>query len=318
VERAHARPRTPYPGLRMRRMSVKRPARGETVLSQTPRLARGGIELAARRVLEGLYAGRHRSAFHGSSIDFAEHRPYQPGDELRAIDWRAFARTDRLLIRRFHDDRQLPLVLVPDTSASMAYGEPAKHDTARLAAASLGLLALDQGDAVRICAGPRASWTAELGGAVGGVRLGQTLENLVASGVGDLPAQLASMGDQLTRRSLVVVLSDLLCELAPLAAAAADLGVRGHEVAVIQVLDRSEVELPAAWGRVTMIDPEGHEQPFSCDTAEARAAYDAAMADHLAACRTACVSVDADHVLLVGDEPIAQVLGAWLERRRRR
>jgi uncharacterized protein (DUF58 family) len=299
-------------------MSLKRPARGEAVLNRTPRLARGGIELAARRVLEGLYAGRHRSSFHGSSIDFAEHRPYQPGDELRAIDWRAFARTDRLLIRRFHDDRQLPLVLMPDTSASMGYGEPPKHDTARLAAASLGLLAIDQGDAVRVCAGERTRWTSDLGGAVGGVRLGQVLETLSTGGIGDIAAQLTAVGEVLTRRSLVVVLSDLLCELPPLATAGADLAARGHELAVIQVLDRSEVALPAEWGRVTMTDPEGRETPFSCDTAEARVAYDTAMAAHIDACRTTCLSVDADHLVLIGDEPIAQVLGAWLERRRRR
>jgi uncharacterized protein (DUF58 family) len=305
---------------------LKRDGRGNapsqgtgTLLAHTPRLARqGGLELTARQVLEGLYAGRHRSAAHGSSIDFAEHRPYQPGDELRTIDWRAYARTDRLLIRRFHDDRQLPLALIVDSSASMAYGKPPKRDTAILAAAALGLLAIDQGDSVRLLDGPTGSWSSHLGGAMGASRLTQMLGDTRPTGACDLAGMLRSAVDLLTRRSLVVMVSDLLCEVDPLIAPAADLATRGHELAVIQVLDQTEVALPEEWGRVTMIDPEGREEPFSCDTAAARSAYDQAMAAHVAGCRDAFAAARADHLLLLSDQPVAQALGAWLERRRRR
>lgn len=304
---------------------MKRPPRGQvpqdgtTLLASTPRLARqGGLELTARRVLDGLYAGRHRSAFHGSSIDFAEHRPYQPGDELRSIDWRAYARTDRLLIRRFHDDRQLPLALIVDGSASMAYGDPDKSSVARLVAATLGLMAIDQGDAVRLLDTAATIWGAELGGAVGATRLALTLETARGHGPIDLAQVLRQTGDALARRSLIVLISDLLCEPTSLIEPAANLVARGHDLAVIQVLDRSEVELPADWGRVTMLDPEGIERPFSCDSAEAAAPFAAAMSAHIAACRAACAGARADHVLLISDEPVAQALGAWLERRRRR
>ena len=299
--------------------AIPKAKKGASLLTSTPRLGRqGGLELTARRMLDGLYSGRHRSAAHGSSIDFAEHRPYQPGDELRTIDWRAFARTDRLLIRRFHDDRQLPLALIVDHSASMGYGEPTKHDTAILSAAALGLLAIDQGDSVRLLAAEHSAGTAELGGAMGATRLAQMLEVSKADGGGELAAILRSAVDQLTKRSLVVVISDLLGELAPLLPPAAELAARGHELAVIQVLDPTEIELPAEWGRVTMTDPEFHEQPFSCDTAEARAAYNQAMAAHIAECRSAFAGVRADYVLMTSDQSVAQVLGAWLERRRRR
>jgi len=295
------------------------PQDGDLLLANTPRLGRqGGLELTARRVLDGLYTGRHRSAVHGSSIDFAEHRPYQPGDELRTIDWRAFARTDRLLIRRFHDDRQIPVALIVDHSASMAYGEPAKHDTALLTAATVGMLAIDQGDTARLLADGRASWSADLGGALGAARLIQVLENSRPTGTCDLAAILRSTADLLTRRSLVVVVSDLLCEITPLLPPAAELAARGHELVVIQVLDPTEVELPESWGRVTLTDPEGHEEPFSCDTAAAQRAYNHAMAAHVAECRTGCAGVRADHLLMISDQPVAQVLGAWLERRRRR
>lgn len=302
-----------------RSVRAREPQAGAALLAATPRLARqGGLELTARRVLDGLYAGRHRSAFHGSSIDFAEHRPYQPGDELRTIDWRAFARTDRLLIRRFHDDRQLPLALIVDTSASMGYGAPDKLATTQLAAAVLGLLAIDQGDAVRLLGSVVGTWSGDLGGAAGAARLAESLEATTARGTGDLAQVLRATGDQLTRRSLVVLISDLLCDVGPLVQPAADLAARGHELAVIQVLDRTEVELPAGWGRVTMLDPEGAEQPFSCDTGEARDAFAQAMAAHIAQCRAVFTGVRADHVLFISDEPAAQVLGSWLERRRRR
>ena len=288
-------------------------------MASTPRLGRqGGLELTAQRVLDGLYAGRHRSARHGSSIDFAEHRPYQPGDELRTIDWRAFARTDRLLIRRFHDDRQLPVALIVDHSASMAYGEPSKHHTALVTAAAIGLLAIDQGDSVRVLAEGTSTWTADLGGAMGATRLAQVLEASKPAGMGDLATVLRSTAERLTRRCLVVVLSDLLCEIAPLLPPAAELATRGHELAVIQVLDPTELDLPAEWGRVTMTDPEGREQPFSCDTAQAHAAYNQMMAAHVAECRHALTGVRADHLLMTSGQPVAQVLGAWLEHRRRR
>ncbi len=290
-----------------------------SLLAKTPRLARqGGLELTARRVLEGLYAGRHRSAFHGSSIDFAEHRPYQPGDELRSIDWRAYARTDRLLIRRFHDDRQLPLALMVDGSASMAYGTPEKSAVASLVAATLGLMAIDQGDAVRLLDSATATWSAERGGAVGAADLATTLESARGHGVVDWASVLQRAGEVLARRSLIVLISDLLCEPATLIEPVANLMARGHDVAMIQVLDRTEVELPAEWGRVTMLDPEGIEAPFSCDAAAAAAPFAAAMAAHVAACHAACAGVRADHLLLITDEPVAQSLGAWLERRRRR
>jgi uncharacterized protein (DUF58 family) len=288
------------------------------MLGEVPRLARlAGLELAARRVLEGLFAGRHRSPFHGGSVDFAEHRPYQPGDELRSIDWRAFARTDRLLIRRYHDERQLPLALVLDTSASMAYGAPSKDEVASLAAATLGLMALDQGDAVRVMAGPPTQWSAGLSGPAVAARLCDLVGATPTHGTLDLAGLLRAVAARLERRTLVVLLSDLLAEIEPLAAAAAVLSARGHDLAVVQVLDRSELSLPESWGRVTLDDPEGGVQEFTCDVRRAKQAYDQAMARHLEGCRASLSSAGAEHLLLVSDEDVAQVLGSWLTRRRR-
>ncbi len=290
------------------------------VVARVPRLARrSGLELSARRVLEGMYAGRHRSPFHGSSMDFAEHRPYQPGDELRSIDWRAFGRTDRLLIRRYQDDRQLPLAVVLDSSASMAYGKPAKDDIAKLAAAALALMAIDQGDTVQVMAGANsAHWTPALSSASAAGRACETLFTSVSRGTADLAKVMQQVGDSLRRRTLVVLLSDLLTEVEPLAEVAAAMAARGHEVAVIQVLDRSEIDLPTQWGRVTLKDPEGSVPEFTCDAGRAKVAYDLAMAAHMDHCRNVLSAARADHLLLVSDEDVAQALGTWLAQRRRR
>ena len=120
---------------------------------EVPRLHASACELAARRALEGLRGGRHRSPFHGSAVEFSDHRAYLPGDDLRHLDWRILARRDQYLTRRYREERSLPLALVLDASASMDWGEPGKLDHARILCASLGLLALAQGDEVRLSSG---------------------------------------------------------------------------------------------------------------------------------------------------------------------
>ena len=301
--------------MREKRRSVRSDPATALALS-TPRLGRSsGLELVARRVLEGLYAGRHRSPFHGSSIDFAEHRPYQAGDELRAIDWRAFARTDRLLIKRHHDDRQLPLALIIDTSASMAYGKPSKEEHARLTAAAMGLLALDQGDSVRVIIGDKQ--TQALGPA-GALPLCTALTSTPSAGHFDIAQVLMGAVQSLTQRMLVVVISDLLCEIEPVAEAAATAMARGHDVAVLQILDRSEIDLPAEWGRVILDDPEGVVKTVSCDASLAKASYDAEMANHMERCQTVLQAAGVDVQHWCTDENVVHVLGFWLERRRRR
>jgi uncharacterized protein (DUF58 family) len=286
---------------------------------EAPRLARrAGLELTARRVLDGLYAGNHRTAALGTSIDFAEHRPYQPGDDLRAIDWRAYGRSDRLLLRRWHDERRLPVALLVDGSTSMDYGTPPKIARARLVATVLGLMALDQGDEARVLEGEEArSWKPAHAGAGAAGRLAQALEEGRRTVTFDAAAALTAAATHLRRRSLVVLVSDLLCAPAPLAAAAALAARRGHEVAVLQPLDESELALEAGWGRSLLVDPEGSIPDVACDAAEAKDAYDRAMAAHLAELHRRLVAAGADHLLLRGAADPIPLLAGWLLARRR-
>ena len=110
----------------------------------------GGLSLVARNVVEGFLSGIHRSPFKGFSIEFAEHRQYYPGDEIRRIDWRAYGKTDRYFVKEFEDETNLKAVLVVDASGSMGYGgrTPSKLDYARHVAACLAYLMLHQLDAV--------------------------------------------------------------------------------------------------------------------------------------------------------------------------
>ena len=282
-----------------------------------PRLSQGSLELAARRAVEGLYAGRHRSPFTGSAVEFSDHRPYQPGDDLRAVDWKAYGRCDHLLIRRYREERDLPLVLVLDTSASMDYGEPHKGEWARLALAALTLLAIDQGDRVRVVI-DGVSATGELGGPGALPQVCAALDAVRWQGRGDAAVGAVKLASLLTRRTLVVFLSDLLADPATLARPFGALAGRGHELAVIQVLDRSELALPEAWGACAIRDPEGRVPDLACDAPTAKVAYDAAMQAHLTALRQTFAGCRADHHLVATDQAVADALGAWLHRRRRR
>ncbi len=285
-----------------------------------PRLSAADLELSARRVVEGLYAGRHRSPFTGSAVEFRDHRAYQPGDDLRAVDWKAFARSDQLLVRRYQEERDLPVVLLLDTSASLDFGAPSKADWCAQAAAALALLVIDQGDRVRVAAGAAALtvMTPSAGGPAAMPALATALAGLTPVGRGDLPVLLTGLAARLERRALIVLLSDLLTDAATLAQPLASLAGRGHDLAVVQVLERSEVALPADWGRSQFTDPEGVVAAVTSDTALAKRGYDAAMAAHLQACRQVCAGCRCDHQLAITDEDVGAVLGRWLARRQGR
>lgn len=285
-----------------------------------PRLPAAALELAARRALEGRRGGRHRSPFHGSAVEFSDHRAYQPGDDLRHLDWRILARRDQLLTRRYREERSLPLVLVLDTSASMAWGDPDKAGHAAICLAALGLLALGQGDEVRIAS------SADAVGAISDPLCGEAAAQelcrrlaTAAAGTGDPVRVIASCAERLTRRHLIIAASDLLdAEPAALARALGAAHARGHECAVLQVLSRSELDLPAAWGACAVSDPEGRTTPFACEAGAAKRAYDAAIAAHIEACARACAAAQADHRLAATDEPAAALIGRWLAARKAR
>lgn len=211
-----------------------------------------GLDFQARYVMEGFLAGLHESPFHGFSVEFSEYRDYEPGDDLRHLDWRLYARTDRLYIKKYLQETNARFYVVCDTSGSMAYrgdaGWGSKLDCARILAAAMTWFLLRQNDAVGLI-------HLEAAGAVPqfirasqkpsqlGVLLRQ-LESMQPLGSARLPELLAHAARLMHRRSVLLFFSDLLDPAESIAMAWKELRFLGHECIVFQVLDRDEIEFP--------------------------------------------------------------------------
>jgi uncharacterized protein (DUF58 family) len=220
--------------------------------------ALSGLDLKARYVMEGFLAGLHRSPFHGFSVEFSDYRNYQRGDDPRHVDWRLYARSDRLCVKRFTQETNARFYLVVDTSASMGYrGGKAwgsKLDAARLLAAALAWLLLKQNDAVGLIApGNDPSTPLFVRPSQRPNQLGlllRELEGLRPLGGPALVALLSQAARLVHRRSFIVLLSDLLEESEETSALLKQLRFFAHEQLVLQVLDGDEIDFPFTEARV--------------------------------------------------------------------
>ncbi len=257
------------------------------------------LQLQARIVAEGALTGLHKAAHHGSSVEFAEHKEYAPGDELRHIDWRAYGRMDKYYVKRFEEQTELRGYLLLDVSGSMGYGRQdqiTKLDYAKLLGASLAYLLLWQndpaglllqGEAVNAYIPPRG----------GGAHLGdlcKAMESCTASGGTALADGLSFLSEVVRRRGVMVILSDLLPSppsvsgqagevpsdyvsqyAALLRARLCGLRAQKHDVIVLHILDADELELPftgLTWFEDLEPGPAGVSRLF-VDPADVRSAY---------------------------------------------
>jgi uncharacterized protein (DUF58 family) len=204
------------------------------------------LRITAQQVAQGLFSGLHRSARRGASVEFSEHKVYVPGDEVRHIDWRAYAKTDRYHIKQYEDETNLQVHLLLDTSASMNFTSapaPSKLQVAKVAAAAVATVALHQGDAVALqtlCSGPKESLPPRHHGSHYADLL-RTLTSTEASGRTTLTQALQDFAQAQRRPAVVVVLSDLFDAHPDLLESFATLAARRHEVKVLQVLALQEV-----------------------------------------------------------------------------
>ena len=272
------------------------------------------LQLNARGVVEGVITGRHKSSHRGFSVEFTEHRDYVPGDELRHLDWRAYARSDRYYIKLYAQETNLRATLVIDNSGSMKFGD--KLDYARHLAACLayllasqqdlaGLAAVD--DSVRVELAPGSS-PAHLD------RLFRELEKLEPGGATNLAGKLNELAERLPRRSLVIILSDLwLPDVPEFARALQHLRYRRHHAVVLHLLDKAEIDLPYE-GQVTLQDMETGGR-IQIDPRELRETYTAQVEQHLAAARRACGDSEVEYHAMYVDEPYDRALTRWINRR---
>lgn len=282
--------------------------------------ALGDLEFVARKVVEGFLAGLHRSPHRGFSVEFAEHRAYQPGDDLRYIDWRMYGRSDRYYVKQFEEETNLRAVLLLDVSASMAWSSepgrlPPKLWYAKQLAASLALLLLRQGDGVGLVGFDEQVRTQvrPRGGRHHWHELLRQLGPLEATGRTEAASALRDIAGKLRRRGLVVLLSDLLVEPEETRLALQFLRHRGHEVLVFHLLDPGERELPSV-GDAQFVDPEtGEVVPVS--VADLRLEYQDAVEHALAEWRQALMPRGIDYTVIETDEPMAHALRKYLSKR---
>lgn len=272
------------------------------------------LELLARTVVDGFLQGIHRSPYLGASMDFAEHRPYMPGDDIRRIDWRLYARTDRFHVKQFEAETNADLALLLDVSASMGYGSdddgPAKLDYARYLTACLAWFSAGQKDRVGLYAfdddvvehvRPSAAHLDKVLHATARVRAG---------GAGKWERPLAQVAATFRRRGILAVASDFYAEPEAMAEALGFFRAQGHDVVAFQVLDPAEIDFPFSsvanfrdleTGQVLPVTPE-----------KLAGAYRERVGRHVAALREQFGRHGVDHVLLNTAEPLDRALYAYL------
>ena len=293
----------------------------------------GDLELVARMVVEGVINGLHRSPHLGSSMDFAEHRAYMPGDDIRRIDWKLFARSDRYFIKEFEADTNTNFTVLVDTSASMRYGAStegtgtlSKLDYARYLAACLAYLASTQRDRVglvtfdreiREYVPPSAKHLNVVLHALDRLEGALPLAT-AADGQGAAPA-LATItrriGESFRRRSIVLLISDFYEEPSAVLDALAYLRGKGNDVIVFHVLDRREMEFPFT-DSANFVDLEtGERMPVIPDYL--RAQYRALIAEHIASLSRVLGENRVDYTLFDTSKPLDHALFKFLSARER-
>jgi uncharacterized protein (DUF58 family) len=200
------------------------------------------LTLLARSPMEGAVSGLHKSPHRGSSVEFAEYRNYVPGDDIRRLDWRVFARTDRFYLKEYEAETNLRCYVVLDCSGSMKFGN--KLDYGRQIAATLSYLAAHQGDAVGlICAGEKSGVEIPPRRHPSHLKIiFDALEKAQPRGATGLAGALHDLAEKVRRRALVVVISDFFCDLEPLLNSFQHLRFQKHDLALFQLLDRAELD----------------------------------------------------------------------------
>jgi uncharacterized protein (DUF58 family) len=276
--------------------------------------ALGRIEIVARWIVDGFMTGLHRSPRKGFSVEFAEHRPYQPGDDLRYIDWKIAARSDRRVVKQYEEETNLRATIVLDVSRSMDWsgaewrGADAGRSLTKLAyaeqlTAALALLFIRQRDAVGLVRFDDRVRTSISPRARGGQwrRIVAALEEPATGSATDAGEGLAQAARLVRRRGMVILVSDLLMEPAGVVSALRGLRAAGHDVVVLHVMDPAEQELPGS-GEALFEDPEC-DLLVPASVADVRAAYQQTVNEVVAEWRGALAGLGAGYELVRTDAP---------------
>lgn len=276
------------------------------------------LRLNVRQVVEGLLAGLHSSPHKGQSQEFAQHREYSPGDELRRIDWKVFARSDRFFVKQYQDETNLRAYILLDTSGSMAFsskGRPSKLAYAAHLAAALAYLLLRQEDAVSVAAYddslrfylPPNHQLSQLS------LIFSKLEGLEAGGDTGTGAALGEIGRHLKKRGLIILISDLLSDPEETLKMLRYYRLRHHEVMALQVLDPEELDFGFT-GENRFVQLEGKAE-VSADADEVRDEYRKLLNAMIEEYKLGFRRSKIDYRLFTTDKPLESALGAFLAAR---
>lgn len=280
----------------------------------------GTLELKARTIVEGFLTGLHRSPFKGFSVEFAEYRQYIPGDDLSTIDWKVYARSDRYYVKKFEEETNLDCHLLLDVSGSMAYGSHhglSKFEYAACLAASLGYLMNRQRDAVGLRAFdedvvamlPASSRPGHLRSLL------VTLERLRTGHQTNVAKPLHQLADTLTKRGLVVLISDLLDDPVEIIRGLKHFQFRGIDVIVFHVLDPDEIDFP--FERATRFEDLETSEEVMAVPGAVRDHYVKQMGDLIERYRRELGSSGIDYQLLNTKHPLELALLSYLSTRAR-
>ena len=276
-----------------------------------------GLELKARLIVEGFVSGMHRSPFHGFSVEFAEHREYVPGDDIRFVDWKVYGKSDRYYIKQYEEETNLRAWIFVDCSESMEYGSGAmtKIEYARHAAAALAYLITQQQDAVGLCLFDTELRTVlPAASSAGHLRLViNHLAQAETRGKTGLGAAIQLAAERIGRRGLVIIFSDLLDDLDSILGAVRRLRHRHHEVVLFHVLDRDERTFP--FERTTRFEGLEAMPNVRADPAALRTQYLKELETFTKAVRRGCLGDAADFIEIDTAAPLDVALSSALARR---
>jgi len=275
------------------------------------------LELQARTVVEGFLTGLHKSPYFGQSIEFVQHREYVPGDDPRRIDWKAWSKTDKYYIKQYEEETNLRCTLLVDISESMQFGggHGSKYDYACGLAGCLAYLLLRQQDAVGLL-----SFAESVRGIVPLRSKRSHINDLLAALQADRPGQktdlygvLAKTADQMTQRGLIVLVSDLLAPREGLFKGLQLLRNRGHEVAVLHVLDDQELDFD--YNGTTKFEGLEALGELTCDPRSLRDGYLAAVRAFVDEIRRKCAGAQIDYQTIRTSEKFDAVIAQFVHNR---
>jgi len=277
----------------------------------------GRLDLRARHIVEGFLSGMHRSPYFGQSVEFLQHREYVVGDDLRHVDWKVWARQDRLYIKQFEEDTNLRCTLLVDTSNSMRYGNGAlnKYEYACTIAASLAYLLFQQQDAVGCISFddkvrrrvPIRSKRNHIFSII------DALDNDQPQDKTDMQGVLSQVAESLPKRGMIVLVSDLLADTEGTIRGLKMLRQRGHDVLIFHVMDDDELEFP--FTGPTRFEGLEIEQFLNCNPRALREGYLEALDEFLDTVRRQSARNRIDYALIRTSDSLAAVLAHYLTSR---